>query len=568
MKIRSPICTFVGHVDHGKSSLLDQIRGTCIVAQEAGSITQTISSSVVSIDLVKNICGDLLKKINLKLTIPGILFIDTPGHAAFTNLRKRGGNLADIAILVIDINEGIKPQTEEAIEILKSYKTPFIVALNKIDRIQGWKKVEKESLLEIINSQSENTQKFLNDKLYQILGELYKFGFNAERFDRVSDYKKQLALIPCSAKEKYGIPELLMVVSGLAQKYLEDSLKIHVKGPAAGTILEVKEEKGIGTVLYTIIYDGTIKVNDKIVIGGIDKPLTTKVRSLFDIKTPLKEVHAAANIKVVAPDTNEVISGMPIRVANKNLEKIKEEIQKEVQEVVIETEQSGIVIKADSLGSLEALSNLLKQHNFNIKKANIGDISKKDIADAQSEKNQLNKVILGFNVKSKEKTNIKIITNEVIYKIIEDLEKWRKQQQKLIEEQELEKIARPFKILIMPHHIFRQSNPAIVGVDIIAGKIKVGAQVMKNNKQITFIKSIQHEKENVTEAEEGKQVAVSLPNVTVGRQINEGDILYSFITENDFRKLKKWKKFLNDNETTTLKEIAHIMRKKDETWGI
>ncbi len=568
MKTRSPICTFVGHVDHGKSSLLDQIRGTSIVAQEAGGITQAISSSKISLDQIKKISGDLLKKINIKLTIPGILFIDTPGHAAFTNLRKRGGNLADIAILVIDINEGLKPQTEEAIEILKSYKTPFIVALNKIDLIPGWKKIENKTLLESINAQSENTQKKLNERLYEILGKLYDFGFNAERFDRVGDYTKQIAMIPCSAKQNQGIPELLMVISGLAQKFLEDSLKIHVKGPAKGTILEVKEEKGIGTVLYTVIYDGTIKVNDQIVIGNVDEPIVTKVRSLFDVKTPLKEAHAAANIKINAPNTKEVISGMPLKVVDKNTEKIKEEIQKEVEEVIIETEQSGIVIKADSLGSLEALSNLLKQHDVKIKRANIGDISKKDIMDALSESEPLNQVILGFNVKSNEKTKIKIITNNVIYKIIEDFEKWREDQKKSIEAKELENITFPFKLQMLPGCVFRQSNPAIFGVEILAGKIKTGYQIMKNGKKLSFIKEIQHEKENIKEAEAGKQVAIAVPNLTIGRQINEGDTFYSFLTESEFRQLKKLKKFLNEKETTILKEIAHIMRQKDETWGV
>lgn len=568
MKTRSPICTFVGHVDHGKSSLLDQIRGTCIVAQEAGGITQAISSSKISLDQIKKISGDLLKKTHIKLTIPGLLFIDTPGHAAFTNLRKRGGNLADIAILVIDINEGLKPQTEEAIEILKTYKTPFIIALNKIDLIPGWRSEKDKNLLESISSQAENTQKKLNDRLYEILGKLYDFGFNAERFDRVSDYTKQIAMIPCSAKLNQGIPELLMVISGLAQRYLENSLKIHVKGPAKGTILEVREEKGIGTALYTIIYDGTIKVNDQIVIGSIDEPIVTKVRSLFDIKTSLKEAHAAANIKINAPNTKEVISGMPLRVVDKDLEKIKEEIQKEVQEVIIETEKSGIVIKADSLGSLEALSNLLRQHGVKIKRANIGDISKKDIADASSEPDELNQVILGFNVKSNEKSKIKIITNDIIYKIIDDFEKWQENQKKSIEAKELENITFPFKIQIMPGYVFRQSNPAVFGVDILGGKIKTGYYLMKEGKKLSPIKEVQHEKKNITEAEAGKQVAIAVPNITVGRQVNEGDILYSFLTETEFRHLKKLKKFLNERETQILKEIAHIMRQNDETWGV
>ncbi len=567
MKIRSPICTFVGHVDHGKSSLLDQIRGTCIVEEEPGKITQKISSSIVSIDLLKKVCGDLLKKINLKLTIPGILFIDTPGHAAFTNLRKRGGNLADIAILVIDINEGIKPQTKEAIEILQSYKTPFIIALNKIDLIPGWQK-KQTNLLNSINLQTESTKKKLDDRLYSLVGSIYEFGFNAERFDRVDDYTKKIAMVPCSAKTGEGIPELLMVLAGLAQRYLEDSLKIHVKGPAHGTILEVKEEKGLGTILDAIIYEGTLKVNDKIVIGSLDEPIVTKVRSIFITKKSFKEVSAAAPVKISAPNIKEAIPGMPIKTANKEIEKIKEEIQKEVGEVIIETEKSGIVIKADSLGSLEALSNLLKQHKIKIKRAYIGDITKKDIADAQSEKDPLHQVIIGFNVKNQEKTKIKVITNDVIYRIIEDIEDWQKKQRIEIERKSLENLTLPYKIKILPHCVFRQSNPAIVGIEVMAGKLKINTPLMKDGKELTHIKSIQYEKENIQELETGKQAAISLPGIAIGRQIKEGDILYSFMSEDNFRKLKKLKKFLNDKEISTLKEIAEIMRKSNDFWGV
>ena len=208
--LRSPICSVLGHVDHGKSSILDAIRESSIISKEAGGITQAIGASIVPLEVLKKKCGKLLDAMNLQVTIPGLLFIDTPGHAAFTSLRKRGGNLADIAVLVIDINEGVKAQTLECIDILKQYKTPFIVALNKIDLISGWKS-SKSILLKNLQEQGENVRQIIETKLYEIVGKFSELGFEAERFDRIEDHTKQIAIVPTSAKTSEGIPELLMV---------------------------------------------------------------------------------------------------------------------------------------------------------------------------------------------------------------------------------------------------------------------------------------------------------------------------------------------------------------------
>lgn len=574
--IRSPICTVVGHVDHGKSSILDKIRGTCIVASEAGGITQCISSTLVPLSIIQNICGGLLKKLNLKFTIPGILFIDTPGHAAFTNLRKRGGNLADIAILVIDINEGIMPQTIECIEILKQYKTPFVIALNKIDLIPGWRENKETLLLQNIQNQAESVKQQIDNKLYDLVGRLYELKIPSERFDRVEDYTKQVAIIPLSANTGDGLPELLMVITGLAQRYLENSLKIEVAGPAKGTILEVKEEKGLGTTLDVIIYDGTLKQNDQIVIGNLTTPIVTKIRALLhpiDLKSskfkPVKEVHAACGIKISAPDIENVIAGMPLRSVDNNLEQAKEEIQKEIKEVIIETDNEGVVIKADTLGSLEALIGLLKAKSIKIKKASVGDISKKDMAEATAEKEPLNKVILGFNVKKIETQEVKIITHDVIYRIIEDFEKWVEEETKKQEAKELENLVKPCKIHIMSGYVFRQNNPAVVGVEVLGGTLYNDTPLMKiNGDKASAVKSMQSEGENIDHAEKGKEVAVSIPHLTVGRQIHEEDILYSDLPEEDFIKLKKLKKYLSKDEIGVLKEISEIKRKDNPVWGV
>ena len=449
--IRQPICVLLAHVDHGKTSILDSIRDSSVADKEAGGITQNITAHSIELKKIQETCGDLLKNINL--TIPGILFIDSPGHEAFTTLRKRGGNIADIAILVIDINEGAKPQTLEAIEILKNSKTPFVVALNKLDRVGGFNS-NKKPILQNIKEQQDFVQTDIETKLYKIVQTLHEHGLQSERFDRVKDHTKQVAIIPCSAKTKDGLPELLMVISGLAQKFLEGSLETDLEKPAKGTILEVTEEKGIGKTLDVVIYDGKIEQNDTILIGTLDEPIKTKVKCLFKYeKSKLKEqkeVHASAGIKISAPDLDEAIPGMPLRVANEKEKEIIKELQQEIDEVTIDTDNEGIIAKADTLGSLEALISLLKDKNVKIKKAAIGNITKNDIAEASSNEDPLNQVVVGFNVKVLEESkDVKIITNEVVYKIVDDIVEYKEKKSKELESKEFENLVKPFKLKIM-----------------------------------------------------------------------------------------------------------------------
>jgi translation initiation factor 5B len=584
-ELRQAVIGVLGHVDHGKTKLLDKIRGSATQLGESGGITQAIGASIIPLDTIKKICGSLLSE-KTKFNIPGLLFIDTPGHAAFTTLRKRGGSIADIAILVVDINEGLKPQTVESIEILKSFKTPFVIAANKIDLIPGYRQIDK-NLLKNINSQDPFVTEKIETKLYEIVGKLSELGLNSERFDRVEDYTKQVALVPVSAIKGDGIPELLMVIIGLAQKYLEQSLRFHVKGNAKGTVLEVKETTGLGKTLDIIIYDGILHKNDRIIIGGLEKPVDTKVKALLcplplkemrDRKTQFKGVNyvsAATGVKICAPDIEDVIAGMPLQsYTQENKEKVLSEIRREVQDVMIQTQEKGIIVKADTLGSLEALTFLLKEKSIPVRKATIGRITKKDITDAESayEKNPLEAVILGFNVERDPEVSsserVKIITSDIIYRIIEEFEQWREQQTKLMEAKELDNLVRPCKLHLIPNYVFRQSNPAIVGVDILEGKIRTGTQLMKTGTSLTTVRSIQHEKENLQTVTKGKQVALSLDHVTVGRQINEGDTLYSYIPEDDFRAIKKLTKYLSQGEIEVLKKIAEIMREANPVWGI
>ncbi len=569
--LRQPLVVVMGNVDSGKSSLIQNINYINITESEPGAITQMISSYAISLKTIQRICGDLLK--NKKISIPGIVFIDTPGHAAFSNMRKRGGNLADIAILVIDINEGIKPQTEECISILKKYKTPFIIALNKIDLVTGWKDVKSNFVLDMISKQSPQVQTLIETRLYEIVGKLYEQGIQADRFDRIEDYTKTIAMIPCSAKKSYGVAEMLMVLIGLAQKFLEENLIANQDAPAKGTVLEVKEEQGLGTSLDVIIYEGKIKVNDQIIIGGLFEPIVTKVRGLFqpDEKnkfSPVKEVIAAAGVKIVAVGLKEVVSGMPIFVINNNEKELREKIQEEVDEVVIETDNNGIVLKADTLGSLEALISILKDKQIPIKKASVGNVTKKDITSAMSTQDKLEKAILCFNVTG-ESEDVKIISHNVIYQLIEDFEKWREEEIKKEEQKELLGLIRPAKVKFLRGCTFRQNNPCVIGVEVLSGTLRTDLDLIKENGDVVgHIKTVEYERKSVAEAEKGQQVAVSLPGVTAGRQIHEEEIFFVDMNESNFKKLKEFRKFLTPDEVQVLKELAEIKRKTNNFWGI
>src|SRR3989344_5596252 len=258
--LRQPIITVLGHVDHGKTSVLDYIRGTTIADKEAGRITQHIGATEVPLSTLQKICGDFLEKFKLKFTIPGLLFIDTPGHEAFTNLRKRGGSVADLAIVVIDITQGVQPQTKEAIDILKTFKVPFVVAANKIDLVRNWK---------------------MHDKVFiNLMGQMSEQGFNSHLYNKVDDYRKTISIVPVSAKTGEGLPELLALLTGLSQKFLEENLRTELTGVAKGSILEIKEVQGLGVTADAIIYDGTLKVNDTLVLGGKREIIRTKIKAL------------------------------------------------------------------------------------------------------------------------------------------------------------------------------------------------------------------------------------------------------------------------------------------------
>src|SRR3989338_1011197 len=566
--LRQVIVTILGNVDSGKSKIIETIKKTSILEAEPGKITQSIKAYAVAMSAIQEMCKGMLDASKVK--VPGLLFLDTPGHKAFANLRRRGGSLADIAILVIDVNEGIKPQTLGSIEILKAAKTPFVVALNKIDLLPGWQS-KREGVVKDIASQPEAVRSALETRLYKIVAELYEHGLNAERFDRVEDYTKQLVMIPVSAKTGEGIPELLACITGLAQKFLESSLAFESAGPGKGTVLEVVEEKGFGTTLDVMVYDGHVKVSDQIVVGTLQKPVVSKVKALLIPEDgglkQVKEVSAAVGVKVAAPGLGGVIPGMPLLVAYKEVEKAKVEVMSAVEELTLELDDHGIVVKADALGSLEALLSLLREKGVKIKRASIGPVSKKDVAEAASESDSLTRVVLAFKVKTSESDQVRVFSGEVIYTLLEKFEAWLEKEKESVETEKVRNLVWPCKVKILEGYIFHQSNPAIVGVEVLAGRLRPGTPLLKE-KPITTVKGIQHEGKSVNEAKKGQAVAVSLPGVTINRQVKEGDVLYADVPEEHFKALKRLKKYLNDEEVQVLKELAEIKRKENAMWGI
>ena len=588
MNIRSPIVSVLGHVDHGKTTLLDNIRGSTIASREAGGITQHIGATEIPIDTISNICGPLIEKLSIVDTIPGLFFIDTPGHAAFTSLRKRGGALADLAILIVDVSEGFKPQTFEALNILKMYKTPFVVAANKIDKLFGWDSKDNSSFTESFKNQAPNVQQDLEMKLYELVGVLHDEGFQSERFDRVNDFASQIAIVPISASTGEGIIELITMLLGLAQKYLTSQLEIHEDAPAKGTVLEVKEEVGLGTTIDAIIYDGILRTNDEIALMVPDDVLTTKIRSILKPR-PLEEIResknkfekidavtAAAGVKISAPNLDDVISGSPLQVVSG--ENVKGEILKEMDDVTIDTEDEGVLVKADTLGSLEAVVNLLTDMEVPIRSANIGDVSKRDIINAKIayDENEEYGVIFAFNVNIHSKavddlneSNIKMFHGDVIYTLTEEYSEWVEERKEAQRKAYLDAIIKPGKIFSIPKLIFRQSKPAICGVEVLSGTIKPNYPLINaNGHPVGKIASMEDNGESLQFISRGQKVAMAIDGAIAGKDFEEGDELYVDIPENHYKVLnREFKDKLSEDEYRTLEEFLEIKRRNEPNWG-
>lgn len=592
MPIRQPIVCVLGHVDTGKTLLLDRIRRTRVQAREAGGITQHIGASFFPVETLKKLIGPFLSTLKGDIQIPGLLIVDTPGHEAFTNLRRRGGSVADIAILVIDVLKGFEAQTYECIEILKTRKTPFIIAVNKIDRIPGWKPQPFTSFLKSYEVQNAYVKENVNNKLYEVMGTFSREGFRTNRFDQIKDFTSTIAMVPTSAKTGEGMTELMMVLVGLAQQYLKKRLQT-TEGSARGSVLEVKEEPGLGLTLNSIIYDGTLGKDDLIVVGGKEKPIVTRIRTIL-VPKPLDEIRdprdrfsavscvfAAAGVKIVAADLEGALAGAPLYAvpANEEPEKYVKLVSEELEQIRIATGVKGVVLKADTLGSLEAIAEILKQNNVPIRIADVGDVSKRDVVEASVVKSHepLLGVVLAFNVRilhdaeeEAANANVQVFKDQIIYNLIDSYLEWFRSQREAKSRQEFEKLVKPGKILIMPGFVFRRAKPAIFGVEILGGQLKPKYSLIRteDGADVGVVQQIQDKGKAVSEAMQGMQVAVSMDKPIVGRHVFEKDVLYVKVTESDARTLmEEHSDRLSEDEKEVLLEYVKIMQKKTPFWG-
>jgi translation initiation factor 5B len=572
--------------------LLDKIRGSAVASREVGMMTQHIGASFFPIQTLKEICGPLSKGFTKKINISGLLVVDTPGHNVFMNLRRRGGSVADISILVIDVMKGFEAQTHESLSILRGRKTPFLVAANKLDLIPGWKKNPNISFIESYNKQNIEIQRQLDEQLYIIIGAFSRLGIKADRFDKIVDFTKTVAIIPVSAKTGEGLPELLAILIGLTQQFMQEKLLV-TQGPGKGTVLEVKEETGLGLTLNVILYDGIIRKGETIVIGGKEGAVVTKIRAILLPKpldeirdprekfTPVERVSAASGIKISAPNIEGIIAGAPLYVVGKKqpIERLLVQANEEIEKLRIATDKIGVILKTDTLGSLEAITTELENNGIPVRLADVGDVSRREIVEAATigKTASLYGVVLAFNVKilpdAKDEAatlNVPLFQDVVVYRLIDEYKDWVEERKKEAVKKALDKLILPGSIRVIPGFVFRKSQPAIFGVEVLKGRIKQGySLVREDGGSIGAILQIQDKGENINQAITGMKVALSMREPTIGRHFTEDDTLYVAVPEEDSRiLLKKYQNVLSIDEIQTLKELIEIMRKKDSLWGL
>ena len=620
---RQPIVSVLGHVDHGKTSVLDLVRSigserqASVMDREAGGITQHIGATEVPADVLNDTCAAMLGGKNFKS--PGLLFIDTPGHHSFVSLRNRGGSVADIAILVIDIMEGLQPQTIESLNTLKETKTPFVIAANKVDRIHGWTCERGRSFMQSLKDQREDVVSLFEDRYWKILGQFSEHGFNIERYDKIRDFTQNVAVVPMSAKEGEGLQDLLAVSVGLAERFLEDRLTDTI-GPAEGTVLEMRDEIGMGKTIDVILYRGSLKIGDNIMLASNDGPFSTHIKGLKRPKgmsemrdagkrwVNFPDVQAACGVKIVAPKLEQAIAGTTLYLANteEQIENSKKAIQEEWRTIYdkmpimcsvcekvsprvefIENcqkgtckgaieEKNGVVIKADTVGGLEALAFELFKLKIPVRQASVGPVNKKDILMAKSIKDPLNRAILGFSTKPNNEvadelkgddSEIKFFNGSIIYHILDSFEEWREQTKADIEAEQRESLVYPGRLLYLKDHTFRAKGPAIVGMRVVGGRVHIGQRLMKlDGTSVGQIKSLRtRDSDDVKEARQGDEVAVAIQGPTVGRHIEELDEFYVDVPEKHAKRLKKIE--LTTVEQEILDELIRLHRKDNHFWG-
>ncbi len=598
-KIRQPIVAVLGHVDSGKTSLLDRIRGTGVQGREAGGITQHIGASFLPIETIRDACGPLYKRLKVQAEgrsqIPGILVIDTPGHEVFTNLRSRGGSAADIAILVIDANRGFQQQTGESLGILSGRKVPFVVALNKCDQISGWRGTETEFISQAITQQDASVRADLDQKIYDVVGTLSIKGYKSEAFNRVKDFRSEVAIVPISARTGVGIPELLGVLVGLTQQYLQKRLDTSGKVPR-GMILEVNDEVGLGPTANVILIDGAISMGDTIVAAKRDSVVTTKPKALLlpkaldemrdprDRFTPVRRVDAAAGLKITSADLEGILPGSTLYVASgdaagEDAARYTDMIKSEMRSVFVDdTRTSGIILRCDTIGSLEATMSMLEEAGTPVSRADIGPVNRRDVVQARAvrEKDRHLGVILAFNVRvlpdareEAEVGHVHIFEDRVLYSMIESYKEWVATDTANEEDAIFAETTPVAKFTFLKGTAFRNSSPAVFGIRVEVGTLRQKVPFMNEAaRRVGMIHQLQLDRKTVPAARVGDEVACSVNNVTIGRQVVEGRTYYTVPQSEEAKRLRDrfWYR-LGEKEREVLEEIIRIQRTRDPAYA-
>jgi translation initiation factor 5B len=590
-RLRQPVVVILGHVDSGKTSLADALRGTGVQAREVGGITQEIGASFFPMETLEEICGPLLDKAGGELQIPGLLMIDTPGHAVFSNLRLRGGSAADIAILVVDVLKGLENQTLESIDILKQRRVPFLVALNKIDMIKGWKKGSKGQLLQVMKEQPPEWSDELEERLYNVVGGLSRLGFQSDAYYRVKDFRQQVSIVPVSARARAGMPEMLAMLIGLAQQFLKGKLQsAEAARGGRGIILEMQEEVGIGETANVILTEGTLSVGDSIGLVRREGAFKSKVKALFmpkpldemrdprDRFTPVDSVYAAAGVKLVSPDLAGVVPGTSVASfrTEKQFLELKAEMERELSNIVVKTDNMGVIVKAGSIGGLEALLRMLEERGIPVRQADIGEISKSDIIDAQvvGDHDPYLGAILGFDSKvlpeAKEYVGTSpIFVSGIIYEVIDNYANWASAKRESDEKAAMSSLTRPCKLRVIPGNFFRRSDPAVFGVEILVGRLRPKVKLMTvEGGELGTVEQVQDQGKALPEARQGDKVAISVNGPTLGRQVKENDIIYTMPRSHEAKALRtKLYASITSEEHAVLGEIIKIKSASDPLFG-
>ncbi|MCW1293535.1 MAG: translation initiation factor IF-2 [Candidatus Rehaiarchaeum fermentans] len=561
--MESAVCVLLGHADAGKTSILDAIRQTLFAYKESGGLTQGIGATEIPIEKINQIAKDLIEKMNIKVKLNSLIFIDSPGHESFITLREKGASVADLTILVIDINEGLQPQTKESLNVLRKYKTPFIIALTKIDTIPGYVNVKSSDFKEFIENQSQKFQNYFYSRLYQIEGEISELGFKSDLYYQISDFSKTVAIVPVSSKDKVGIADLLVLMIGLIQKY-----KLNER-PNDNRIffLENRNEKGIGIVTDSIIYSGIVKVGDKMSFVSEGKIVEDSIKSIFRLE-PLSETreHFGKFQSVEEIEANAVArisfrkySPTPGTFGVSSSSKLKEEV---LNISLPKYDNNGVCINADTVGSIEALRRLLESRNISIAKEKIGPPSKEDVLAALG-----SKIIIAFNVEVDKEIykyaldkGCYIIEGKSIYKIVEDLDKFLEEREKNEIKALMNSFTFPGEIKVLEGFIFRKSKPAIFGVRVLNGIIKKNYTLIHENGRIVgTIEDIQDNKKSIDFASKGMEVAISV-DAQFGKDFLEGDLLYNKLSLESIIKIEEILDKLPSDYKEALEKTKKILK--------